>query len=154
MLLIPNLIKLNNQKILRAASSLNTYGKLAISPDNLIYLDIDDAYIHNLFPLLKEENIKKPDYFNKGLAGAHVSVVYPQEPSHFDKKDFGKEFHFKINELIIAEIHVKKYFMLLLEAPMLRQLRVKYGLPEKLHFKNYVIDFHITIGVSKDIIPF
>lgn len=147
-MLIPTLTKLNNQQLMKAASHLNTFGKLAISANKLIYLDVDDAYINKLYPLLNDPQIKKPDYFKQDSVGAHVSVVYRDEDAFFDNKDLGKEYHFKIKELVIAEINLKNYYVLLLDSPMLRQLRVKYGLQEQLNFKNYLIDFHITIGVA------
>lgn len=148
-MLIPSITPLSNPEVLRATTSLAHFGKLAISHNKLIYLDIDDAYIHTLFPLLNKDLIKKPDYFKEGGIGGHVSVAYPEEQAVFDKRDFGKEYHFKIKGLAIAEINVKKYYALFLESPMLLQLRTKYGLPEQLNFKNHRIDFHITIGVSQ-----
>lgn len=151
MMLIPSMIKLNNPEVLHVASGLNSFGRLVISDNKLIYLNIDDAYIHQLFPLLNNEEIKKPDYFKEGSVGAHVTVAYPEEQSIFDKRDFGKEYHFKVKELVVADINQKKYYVLLVDSPMLRQLRTKHGLPEQLNFKQHLIDFHITIGVSAKI---
>ncbi|WP_298626127.1 hypothetical protein [uncultured Legionella sp.] len=148
MMLIPSMVKLNNPELLRSASCLDAFGRLALSASKLIYLDIDDAYIHHLFPLLNNTEIKKPDYFKEGSVGAHITVAYPEEQSIFDKKDYGKEYHFKVKELVVADINLKKYYVLLVESPMLRQLRTKHGLPEQLNFKQHLIDFHITIGVS------
>ena len=147
--MIPSVIKLNNDVLIRKSSRLEASGTLARSANNLIYLKIDDAYIHHLFPLLQEKQIKKPNYFGKGLAGAHISVIYPEEAVQFDKKDLGTHYNFKIKDLVIAEINVKKYYVLLVDCPELRQLRNKYGLPDQLNFKNYWIDLHITIGVSR-----
>lgn len=145
--MIPPITKLNNPDLIKAASHLTTFGKLAISANNLVYLDIDDAYIHQLFPLLNNQQIQRPDYFNKGSIGAHVSVIYPEEKTPVMEKYLNKEYHFKIRELAVAEINLKNYYALLLEAPMLVQLRANHGLPDKLNFKNNWIDFHITIGV-------
>lgn len=146
--MIPSIIKLNNEKLIRRASSIELSGTLACSANNLIYLNVDDAFIHLLFPLLQEKHIKKPNYFGKGLAGAHVSVIYPEETVSFDKNDLGKKYHFKIKELVIAEMNFKKYYVLLVDCPELQHLRNKYGLPDELNFKNYWIALHITIGVS------
>ena len=148
MMMIPSIIKLNNKQLIHKASHLPSSGTLTKSANNLIYLKINDAYIHHLFPLLQEKQIKKPNYFGKGLAGAHISVIYPEEAIiEFDKKDLGKQYQFKTNELIIAQINLKKYYVLLVECPELLQLRNKYGLPNQLNFKNYWIDLHITIAV-------
>jgi hypothetical protein len=145
--MIPSIIKLNNKELIHKASRLPSSGTLVKSANNLIYLNINDAYIHHLFPLLKEKQIKKPNYFGKGLAGAHISVIYPEEAVQFDTRDLGKQYQFKINELIIAEMNLKKYYVVLVECPELRQLRNKYGLADQLNFKNYWIDLHITVGV-------
>jgi hypothetical protein len=144
----PSLTPLHIPELMRAAKQLQCYGKLARSDNNLIYLDVDDAYIHQLFPFLKKEQIKKPDYFKEGSVGAHISVIYPEEPAVIMDKYLGKEYHFKIKELVTAEIHSKNYHVLLVDSPMLEQLRNNHDLPSKLNFKNYFIDFHITIGVS------
>jgi hypothetical protein len=146
--MIPTITILKNEQLLQTASSINPSGVLARSPNNLIYLDIDDAYIHCLFPLLHEKEIKKPNYFGKSLAGAHVSVMYPEETFLLDTQDLGQKYDFKIKELVIAEIHLKKYYVLLVDCPLLMRLRNKYGLADQLNFKSYWIDLHITIGVS------
>ena len=143
------MIPLHLPKLMRAAKALKPFGKLARSANNLIYLDVDDAYIHQLFPLLDNTKIKKPDYFKEGSVGAHVSVIYPEEPAVIMEKYLGKEYHFKIKELVTAEINLKNYHVLLVNSPMLLQLRNNHDLPDKLNFKNYFIDFHITIGVSQ-----
>lgn len=134
--------------MISALSLLDTYGILRVSKNKLVYLDIDDKYIHKLHPLLNDFTIKMPDYFNNDSAGAHVSVAYPEERPLLDKKDLGKEYHFKVKRLVSTEINQQRYHCLLVDSPMLSQLRIKYGLSEKLLFKNYAIGFHITIGVQ------
>ncbi len=146
--MLPLITKLNNAPLIQAAQALEPSGVLARSTNNLIYLDIDDAYIHQLYPFLNEGTAKKPNYFGQDLIGAHVSVIYPEETFIFDEKDLGKKYHFKIKELVIAEINLKKYYALLVNCSMLLTLRDKYGLPDQLNFKGYWIDLHITIGVS------
>ncbi|MCL9683986.1 hypothetical protein [Legionella maioricensis] len=149
--MIPPIIKLKNEQLIRTASSINTSGTLTRTSNNLIYLDIDDAYIHRLFPLLQEKEVKKPNYFGKNLAGAHVSVIYPEETFLLDTTDLGKKYHFKIKELVMAKINLKNYYVLLIDCPLLIKLRNKYGLSDQLNFKNYWIDLHITIGVSQSV---
>ncbi len=148
-IMLPPITKLNNTPLIQAAQTLEPSGVLARSTNNLIYLDIDDAYIHQLYPFLSEEAVKKPNYFGQNLIGAHISVIYPEEIFILDEQDLGKKYHFKIKELVIAEINFKKYYALLVNCPMLLTLRNKYGLPNQLNFKGYWIDLHITIGVSE-----
>jgi len=145
---IPKIIKLNNHQLINAASHLPSNGKLAVSDNNLVYLDIDDAYIHQLFPLLQNLQIKKPNYFGKKSAGAHITVIYPEENKKINEDDLNQEHHFIVKEMVTAEIGLKTYYVILVDCPSLLKLRRRYGLSDKLCFKGYSIGFHITIGVS------
>jgi hypothetical protein len=145
---MPKLTKLNMPGLKRAAKLLSVTGKLAISHNHLVYLNIDDAYIHQLFPLLKIPNIEKPDYFCIHGVGAHISVIYPEENKEFKSKYLEEEYNFMLQDMVIAEINLKKYYVLLVDAPALLNIRREHGLPDKLNFKNYEIGFHITVGVS------
>lgn len=145
----PALEKLNIPELISSASSLSLNGKLAISNNNLVYLDIDDAYIHQLFPLLNNEKIQKPNYFGEKSAGAHITVIYPEENKKINKNDLDKNHSFIIKDVATAEIGLKTYYVLLVESSTLLELRRKYGLSDLLCFMGYEIGFHITIGVGK-----
>jgi len=145
---LPPIEKLYLPAILSAASHLQHKGKLARSKANLVYLNINDAYIYELFPLLQSEDIKMPDYFGEGEAGAHISVVYPEENKEISDDDIDQEHVFLVKELVTVKIDQKIYYVFLVESSSLLQLRRKYGLPDLLSFKNYSIGFHITIGTS------
>jgi hypothetical protein len=134
--------------IIHAASHLKCRGQLARSENNLTYLDIDDAYIHKLFPLLQNNQIKIPNYFGVKSSGAHISIIYPEENIQINGDDLNREHEFKVNGAFAAEIGLKKYYVLMVDAPSLLLLRRKYGLSDMLPFKGYSIDFHITIGVQ------
>jgi hypothetical protein len=144
----PLIEKLNIPELMSAASHLALDGKLAISDNNLVYLDVDDAYIHRLFPLLHNQQIKKPDYFGKKLAGAHITVIYPEENTKINKNDLDQKHDFILKNLVVAQLGLKKYYVLLVESFSLLELRKKYQLPDLLCFKGYTIGFHITIGVE------
>ncbi len=143
----PLITKLNAPVILNTASHLKQKGQLASSKNNLVYLDIDDAYIHQLFPLLQDHQIKIPDYFGEESVGAHITAIYPEEGKRISKHDLGMEYDFSIKAVVIAEIGKKNYYVLLAESSSLLQLRRKYNLPDLLYFKGYWVGFHITIGV-------
>lgn len=143
----PLIKNLTMPKLMNAASHLSINGKIAITENNLVYLDVDDAYIHQLFPLLKNHHIKKPNYFGKKSAGAHITIIYPEENTKINKNDLNEKHDFIIKNIVSAEIGTKTYYALLVESPTLLQLRRKYGLPDILCFKGYSIGFHITIGV-------
>lgn len=144
----PKIIKLNNPNLLEVASHLSTKGKLAISDNKLVYLDIDNKYINHLFPFLQKQPFKKPDYFGEKSAGAHITVIYPEENQRVNKEDRDQEHHFLIKDLVTAEIDQKLYCVLLVESSSLLHLRKKYGLSDLLSFKGNLIGFHITIGVA------
>lgn len=143
----PIIIPLKIPAILSELKDLSNRGKLAVS-DEIVFLDIDDEYIHRLFPLLKKLNVQKPDYFGEGLIGAHITVIYPEENVQIDRNEMGKEHHFSIKGVFSADINLKRYYVLMIKAPTLLELRRRYGLGDKLLFKDYLIDFHITIGVE------
>jgi hypothetical protein len=145
---IPLMRALNFPSVLTAVAHLNPSGLLEKSNNNLIYLDIDNNYIHHLFPLISIPSIKKPDYFAKGSAGAHITVIYPEENTIISKEDLHQKHSFIIKDFVSAEIGFKTYYVLIVESPSLLQLRRKYALPDKLCFKGYAINLHITLGVK------
>jgi hypothetical protein len=143
---IPRIVKVNSPEILKHASGLSPSGKIAVTTNNLTYLKIDDNYIHELYPLLTNTNIQKPNYFNPGSEGAHITVIYPEENKTITTQDLNQDHHFIINNIATAEINNKKYYVLLVESPSLIELRHRYQLPGLLSFRGYAIGFHITFG--------
>lgn len=137
---------LNLPELVNRAAFLPATGKLLRLENNLVYLAVNDQFINQLFPLIQNPAVKKPDYFGKGSTGAHISVIYPEENTVIDPEDLNREHGFSLNEMVIAELGQKKYYVLLVNAPSLLKLRKKYHLPELLCFKGYGITFHITIG--------
>lgn len=147
--MIPNIITLNRPKIIDIARGLPSIGNTKLTENNLFYLNVDDSYIHHLFDLLGDDRIKKPDYFGEKSAGAHISIIYPEENTKnkkIDIDDLQQEHRFIVTNIIAAEIGSKIYYALSIESPSLVKLRKKYGFPELLYFRGYSIGFHITIG--------
>jgi hypothetical protein len=116
----PKFTALNLPDLLDAATHLPASGRLTLSKTNLTYLKIDDDYIHQLFPLLQNPQIQKPNYF---------------APHQFIIKD-----------VLAAELNAKKYYILAAESPSLLNLRRHYKLSDLLYFRGYSIGFHITVG--------
>lgn len=143
---IPPMTTLAIPSLIEKAITFNPRGKLVTTNENYSYLNIDDCYIHQLFPFLQIENIQKPDYFGDDGIGAHISVIYPEENTIIDSEEVDREHFFQIKKLVEAVLGAKTYYILLIESPSLRQIRRKYGLGDQLHFKDYLIGFHITIG--------
>lgn len=145
-----NFEKFESPLLVATALKFKQSGQLAVSPNRLTYLNINDHYIHQLFPLLPNEKNKivKPDYFGENSIGAHISVIYPEENTMVSDEDIGIEHYFKIIGTFTADLNLKRYYVLKIESDSLHHLRKKYNLPEKLLFKEHLVDFHITIGVS------
>lgn len=139
-------IPLDLPDLIKTANQLKMTGHLAISSNNLTYLNIQDEFIHQLFPLLNNPTILKPAYFGKNLTGAHITVIYPEENRTLHKSELGKEHSFKLQGVYAADLPWKTYFVIMVKCPSLLQLRNNYSLPNQLNFKNHWIDFHITIG--------
>ena len=70
------------------------------------------------------------------------------EASLVSSDDLNHEHEFEMKGAFAAEIGLKKYYALMVNAPSLLLLRRKYGLSDMLPFKGYSIGFHITIGVQ------
>ncbi|MES2218300.1 MAG: hypothetical protein V4501_07805 [Pseudomonadota bacterium] len=145
---IPNIISLNIPEISKLITGFKTSGKIAKTDSNLLYLRIDDEYIHRAFPLLHNinNNIQKPDYFRNPNEGAHISVIYPEENIIIDDHDLHQEHQFVIKDIATAELNSKIYYLYLVESPSLLKLRNRYHLPNLLSFRGYLIGFHITFG--------
>jgi 2H phosphodiesterase-like protein len=146
--MIPNIVSLRLPKIIDAAQRLPSKGNTQTTANNLFFLNTDDAYIHQLFPLLEDERVKKPDYFGEKSVGAHITIIYPEESKNINVDDLQQEHSFFIKDIVTAEVGLKTYYVLLIESPSLLKLRKKYDLPDLLSFKGYLIEFHITIGVK------
>ena len=134
--------------LLKVTSQLSTTGTIQQSARSLVYLNVDNDYIHKIFPLLVHPEVQKPDYFQPGSMGAHITVFYPEEAIVLEEGDLGKVHHFEITELVRAHLGLKTYYILLLSSPSLVALRQKYGLSQQLAFRGYGVEFHITVGKS------
>jgi hypothetical protein len=127
-------------------------GTLQQAPSGLIYLDIDDNYIHAIFPHILHKSLEKVDYFSKPNAiGAHISIFYPEEAIKvhlcLDSKDL-QTHAFDVHEVVYAKLNDKEYYALTATSPTLAELRHRHGLPKQPSFKNHVVPFHITIATT------
>jgi hypothetical protein len=140
--------KIELPTLLNQSRSLCQVGTLAQTKSGFVYVEIEDAYIHQLYPLLTQKFLKatKPPYFGPGLTGAHISLIYPNEQISIPNFELEKQYDFTIKDLVRARIVNKYYYVLLVSSPALIKLRQRYNLPEKLDFKGYEIDLHITIA--------
>lgn len=138
---------IQNKKLLEKANVFLKTGAV-FQQGFYAFLKIEDRFIHDLWPEFQpKENIKKPDYFEEpDPVGAHISIVYPEENCFLDAIDVGMSHCFDIKELCSVVLGVKEYFVLMVSSPSLGTLRSKYSLGMQPIYKNFKIDFHITIG--------
>lgn len=145
---LPEIKKLNLPQLQNQLAGLPTSGRLMRSSNNLVYLDIDDAYVHEIFALMTNPDAKKPNYFGCGSAGAHITVVYPEENTMINNAHLHQEHSFVVKEAVVTTIGKKDYYVLMVDAPSLVSLRLLHGLPKDLDFKGYSIGLHITFATS------
>jgi hypothetical protein len=144
--------RLKNLSLVRfAKEKLQHFGELCQSSDGFVYLKVSNDYIYELCPLIKGYDVEFPDYFSKPeSAGAHVTVVYPEEWTIRNPlSELGKVYQFRILDLYRSKLLEKIYFILRVECPELKALRMQYGLNDRLNFHGYEVDFHITIAMGK-----
>jgi hypothetical protein len=144
-----NSIVLENQPLIKKAKQLNPTGTI-IQAGSYSFLNIDDAYIHELFDLLDPTyKAQKPDYFSPEKSiGAHITIMYKEENVQLDVQEIGKKHTFHITELRKVTLNNKEYFVLMVSSPSLCTLRSEYNLPKKPRYKGYAIDFHITVATK------
>jgi hypothetical protein len=123
-------------------------GKITILAGGFSYLDIDDRFIHAIYPLLNYPGIVKRDYFSdeNSHMGAHISITYPEENVQLDSREENKQMTFTVEGLFTADLLNKRYFALKVNAPDLIHLRRQYGLGDNLQLKGYLLEPHITVG--------
>lgn len=136
-------------EVLRQVQDELSWTGVLESSGKLVYVKVDDAYIHKLVAIIEEEGFVKPPYFGRSdLVGAHISVMYPDEVLKYGVggiEECGKVISFTPKECIVVHpptINDAEFYLLVVEAPELEQIRLKYGLPKQKY------DFHITIGVK------
>lgn len=128
-------------------------GRLKQTEKGMVYLDIDNEFIHRLILFLRGENLIKPPYFNafSSPKGAHIIVMTENEVKYrevFSVLELGREFLFQIEGVYTVNpdswSHVKKAWILQIRSLELETLREKYHLPAKV--KGH--DFQIVIALE------
>lgn len=115
------------------------------------YLKIEDDFIFELFPLIKEPGLSIPDYFPpKQDTRAHISIIYPEEmlPEKINMDELEQSFSFEVTGFLRISVFNKTFFALAVSSPLLKQLRLKYNLSTQLNYRGLLVPFHITIATS------
>lgn len=127
-----------------ARDNLPQEGQLIIKSDGFGYLKVDDAYIHELFPLLDvaKDGFKEPPYFrSEDSPGAHISLFYVDE--EVLPEEAGQTFPFELVDIVVVNpSKYNSYIVFEVKSPALGDLREKYGLERKLHGH----EFHISLA--------
>jgi hypothetical protein len=139
----------HSEKILNfILAHLPKRGTLRKDERGMVYVKVDNNYIHKLIDFIKQEGFDTPPYFGEGLHGAHITVMTPEELLYYavsDLKECGQVVRFEPKECKIVHPETWKpgelAYLITIEAPLLHKLRKKYGMPERQY------DFHITVGV-------
>lgn len=140
--------ELSDKSVIDIAILFDTEGIIQQRGD-YCYLNIDDHYIHQIFPLLAQYDcVKKPEYFTEPNAiGAHISVIYPEEMVKVLPSSVGEKHGFSVSALIKAQYGTKDYFVLSVTSPSLSAFRQLHYLSPRPIWKGQEIMFHITVGV-------
>lgn len=141
---------------------LHPVGTLAFEEtSNFCYLKISDKYIFDTYHFLHNKNLKIPinipDYFTerKNRIGAHITLVYPEEPNailikqNIQSQKSLNTFSFSVQDLLSVNVFNKTLVVLTVTCPELDQIRKVFGLPPKLNYNGLLVPFHITIATSK-----
>jgi len=142
----------NQPQVIEMALSFDNFGELKQKDNGYLYVNVQDEFIGEILPLIEcPGRIVPPRHYSskKGI-GAHVSVMYENErisKEIWEIAELGNTYTFDVTELRSVKIvnrdgHMKKLWLIALDAPQLEELRESYGLSSKL--KGH--DFHITIG--------
>lgn len=139
--------------VIEKAASIECTGVLKQKKSGYVYLEVSNDFIGELLPLVAAPGKMVPPhhYTNNTGIGAHISVMYEDELIHneiWEIAELGQQFTFTVEDLRTVkcskEGKTQKFWILVVDAPQLEQLRIGYGLSSKL--KGH--DFHITIGTQ------
>ena len=129
-------------------------GEIKQQDDGFSYIKINDKIIDAFYPMIEGE-ASKPPYFGKDGIGAHISFISSDEAEEKELsgklKEVGKKIMFKITGLYNTNPagwdEMKRVWFITVEAPELKKIRKRYGLPATYNGKGH--KFHITVGVQK-----
>ncbi|MBX7066223.1 MAG: hypothetical protein K1X28_03225 [Parachlamydiales bacterium] len=130
-----------------AIAQYSWQGTLGQCEDGFVYLDLDDAFVHDLVKYIEPDGFVEPPYFDKtGLIGAHISVFYAKEAPQGLIEELGQTYSFTPTHcMAVQPLHwdgIEEVYIIEVESPELDALRAKYGL------QPWEFGFHITIGVK------
>lgn len=124
--------------LLTVVEKVNAIGQLKLKSNGYVYLDVNNAFVEKIAPLLPVDVTAKK-------IGAHISVMLEDEMiGHeiWNLAEAGQWFKFEVKQVRYVDRKGDRLWLLAVECPGLQRLRKHYGLKPKLQNR----DFHITIG--------
>lgn len=142
-------VKIESKEIEEIAKKINNVAQLCLKQNGFTYLNVNDAFVEEIAPLIPAENELDPISTGSKKMGAHISVFYEDEmigKQIWNPQEIGQWFAFEAKELRYVDRKTPKgkqrIWFIAVDAPGLERLRKNYGLKPKLQGH----DFHITIG--------
>jgi len=149
-------VKIEDSKILSTAAKVNAIGQLKLKGNGFVYLDVNNAFIDEIWQQLPLQGEFDPVSTQPKKMGAHISVIHEDEmigKEIWNLAEAGEWFSFEVKELRYVDRKnakgAKRLWLLAADSPALERLRMHYGLKPKL--QNH--DFHITIGNEQMELP-
>lgn len=149
------IVKIDNPEALQIAREFPSEGTLKQNAEGFVYIDIQNELLYRLLPFIQYEDSYAllPDYFDgEDRVGAHITVMTVQEVAEYhvsEIKELNQQFPFEVLSLSVVELDGRSdiacVWILDVQAPLLDELRMHYGLPPKSHEG---VHFHITLAVT------
>lgn len=130
---------------LAVAQRIEARGVLREKKNGFVYLDVSDAFVEEVIPLIEVPGHMIPIRTGTSGVGAHISVMTQQERrgvGRGEMAELGQEFTFSVMEVRSFSVKGMKLWALIVDAPQLEAVREEYGLAPLLQGHA----FHITIG--------
>ncbi|MBN1915323.1 MAG: hypothetical protein JW769_05490 [Parachlamydiales bacterium] len=118
-------------------------------PNGFVYLDLPDDMVYSLFSNFNIEGANLPPYFQKGRAGAHISIILRGEmQDHIGSvEEIGTIIPFRISQVQSVSPDgmqgVEKVWFLTVNSSELASVRTKNGFSPRIEGH----DFHITFAL-------
>jgi hypothetical protein len=133
------------------AITLSSQGILKQKENGFVYLDVSNAFVTEIMPLLYIEGRLQAIPTAARSVGAHISVF--DEKENVVPVELGTPVSFQVTEVRSFPLHTrdgsKKLWVIAVESPQLENLRIRYGCLPKI--KGH--DFHITLGKQMPAAP-
>lgn len=140
--------RINRPKLLSfAKEKLQNQGIIEQARNGFAYVKLPDSYVYELINHSYQADFNLPRYkTSEPRNGALISIIDADESKHIKQlQEIGTIVNFKPLGFYTIVDHDQEYLRLAVDAPELSNIRLKYGLSEKLADHA----FSITVGVRQ-----